>query len=90
MSTQVPQASSDISSGVSRDRALIDQYERRVKDLFKIPASRAGQTLGVSRTSWHEYRSTGRLPAYVRQSLRAHARLSDFELETLIEQEKQA
>lgn len=71
------------------DLQLQTDIETRLGKIAQLPANQVHEVLGVSRTSWLEYRSAIRpMPKYVRRSIEAHLCLDDIELADLLETRK--
>lgn len=68
---------------LTEQKALTTRVEALLKERLHLrPFVGAQKVLGISRTSWHEYRTGTRpLPLYIERSLRLHLALSPADLE---------
>lgn len=70
----------------STTHKLVFDVEVRLRDTIGLTYPEMLRLLGVSKTSWHEYKAGTRdMPDYVRRSIKAHLACRDLELEQLAE-----
>lgn len=64
---------------------LQQQIEDRLRGLLQLTKAAVPAVLGISKTSWFEYKTGIRpMPEYIQFSIKAHLALPDLELDELV------